>query len=108
MADEEFDVTDENLNSFVSKLNEWGSSLNVGEQALLQVILTRAGAEAPDVEGFAMGAKQFGVSASSFLGPMVSARGLSVRAPGAANSGAWVELGEPWAKSGSGAFQSRA
>jgi hypothetical protein len=105
MADEEFEVTDESLSSFTDKLNEWGKGLNVGEQALLQVILTRAGAEAPDVEGFSFGTAQFGASAASFLSPMVSSRAISVRAPGAANAGAWVELGDPWAKSSPGVFR---
>jgi hypothetical protein len=49
-------ITEEDVNGFRDKLEAWGSGLEPGEQAVLNMVLVRAfppGSE-PDVEGFIM------------------------------------------------------
>lgn len=87
-------VTPEDLDGFVEKLNEWGESLPVADQALLQVIIQRASDEVADVEGFGVSGGSFGMSARSILGPIVSAPGLGFKSPGGDHGYlSWVQSG---------------
>ncbi len=99
MADEpEYPVTREHLDAFVEKLEDWAENLSVGEQAMLQVILARAGAEESEVEGFAFGGGAFGGQSFGILAPMIG--GLNVRAPGGLNCTGWVKGTTMWSRSG--------
>ena len=92
MAETE-NITQEQLDSFSDKLTEWGKTLSVSEQALLNVVLARAGAETAEVEGFQFNAG-FGASAQSFLAPLVASNALSVAPKG----DIWLDIGPVWAK----------
>jgi len=87
-------VTQAQLDSFADKLTEWGKTLSVSEQALLNVVLARAGAETAEVEGFQFNVG-FGASAQSFLAPLVASNALSVAPQG----DVWLDIGPAWVKS---------
>lgn len=85
-------VSQEDVTAFVQKLENWGKELPPKERALLQILLSRAEGTSPadvDVQGYAL--PSIGLVANSALSPLLSAGRLGV-------TGAWVEMGDPWAQ----------
>jgi hypothetical protein len=99
-------VSDVELRSFIEKLNAWADSLNLGEKALLQILLERAAGRLGDKEDADLAfpaSAGFGKTVTPFLHELVASGALSVRAPslgGRAVEG-WVKDGDPWVKGGS-------
>lgn len=95
-------ITEDEVESFVGKLETWGGSLSAGEKALLQLVLERAAGRAiagPDEVEFAFPATRgFGEVVTPFLREIVEGGALSVRIPkeDAADRQVWVEIGEIW------------
>jgi hypothetical protein len=106
MANKAERVSDVELRSFIEKLDAWADSLNLGEKALLQILLERAagrlGTEVEADLAFPASAG-FGQTVTPFLHELVASGALSVRAPSLAGRAleGWVKGGDPWVKSGS-------
>lgn len=103
MADEEGKVGEEEVQSFTEKLEAWGEGLNVGEKALLQIVLERAAGRSIESAGEAdlafPASKGFGGVVQPFLRELVAGGALNVRLPEepmARPIRGWVRAGTPW------------
>ena len=101
MEEEADRLTEREVQSFVEKLESWSGSLNVGEKALLQLVLERAAGRAipPDEVDFAFPATEgFGDVVTPFLREIVAGGALSVRVPqeDVPDRQAWLQFGELW------------
>jgi len=93
-SDEE-PITEAEVASFASKLEDWGSHLPQGEQALLRVLLAAAqGTSQEDVVGYILG-MSIGDAASGALTTAIGGSNLSV----AGRIGWMKETGPSWLRS---------
>jgi hypothetical protein len=95
----------EEVRQFLQKLDLWADTLNVGEKALLQLVVQRAAGEASkssDVDMSFSAGGGFGEVIAPFLREVVVDHALSVRIPKDPNARVrgWVQAGEPWIQSG--------
>ena len=69
---EERAVTQDDLDNFSRRLEEWGQGLPENEQTLLRVVLAQAKGGVAQADGFAVGPDS-GLSASAILSPAIAA-----------------------------------
>ena len=85
-------ITQTEIDSFSSKLEEWGGGLPPNERALLQLLLSRAaGTEAADldVQGYTLPSLR--TASFNVFSPLLSTGRLGL-------TKGWVEAGDPWAQ----------
>lgn len=95
-------VGEQELREFQAKLDAWADSLNLGEKALLQVVLERAAGRdvrsARDLDFDFPATAGFAKVVTPFLRELVQSGALSVRPPDvdARAVHGWVQAGDPW------------
>lgn len=73
-------ITEQDVTGFAQKLEQWGTTLPPGEQALLALIMQRANStEAADVQGYQSYSALSSTVTRSWLSPWVLNQGLSYR-----------------------------
>jgi hypothetical protein len=88
-------ITEAEVQAFAQKLEEWGSQLPEGEQALLRMLVSAAEGTAPeDVAGYMLNLS-IGGAASASLTRLIGAGDIKTTAWGEENGPDWINSPPP-------------